>query len=79
MKSQIVYFRSFHDVTAIDVLGFSFSAVDLPYLQTMLSYNDSPQNISWRISKYSDDDEAKALAALKSIGVNPAKIEFFEM
>lgn len=79
IKSQIVYFRSFHDVTAIDVLGFSFSAVDLPYLQTMLSYNDSPQNISWRISKYSDDDEAKALAALKSIGVNPAKIEFFEM
>lgn len=79
IESQTGYFNSLHDITAIEVLGFSFSAVDMPYLRTILSHNDNPQDICWRISTYSDNDKTKALSALTSIGVNPSKIEFFEM
>ena len=79
IKSQTDYFKSLHDIKTIEVLGFSFSNVDMPYLQAIISNNDSPQEIRWRISKYNESDEIKSKEALKNIGVDTSKIEFFEI
>jgi len=79
IETLSAYFNSLHDVGQIEVMGFSFSPVDLPYMQTLLARNDNPDKIKWRVSQYSADGATKALNALESIGVAPQQIEFFTM
>ncbi len=79
IKSEHDYFADLHDVKQIVVMGFSFSKVDMPYLQTIKSVNDSPNGIIWRVSYYSDDDMQRASDALSSIGVEANIIRFFKI
>lgn len=79
IKSQTDYFKSLHEIKFIEVLGFSFSDVDMPYLQTIVSNNDHPYEIKWRVSQYTDRDKIKSTNALKNIGVDTSNIEFFKM
>ncbi len=79
IKSEHDYFADLHDVKQIVVMGFSFSKVDMPYLQTIKSVNDSPNGIIWRVSYYSDDDMQRASDALLGIGVEANIIRFFKI
>lgn len=60
-------------------MGFSFSAVDMPYLKAIMASNDAFEDVKWKVSKYSGDDEIRAINRLTEIGINHAKIDFFKM
>ncbi|MDE5988699.1 MAG: bacteriophage abortive infection AbiH family protein [Duncaniella sp.] len=79
IEAEADYFKSLNDISEIIVLGFSFSTVDLPYINTLITSNKNPQTLSWSISKYNDNDEIRALKALTELGVNPQQVKFFNM
>lgn len=79
IRTETDYFKSLHDIKTIEVLGFSFSDVDMHYLETLFLNNNNPQEIRWRISRFTDRDKIKSLETLKKIGVDTSNVEFFEM
>lgn len=79
IKTKKDYFESLNDITEVIVLGFSFSSVDLPYIQAIITSNQNPQMLSWRISQYCEEDKVRGLNALGSLGIDPRQVEFFEM
>ena len=77
IESRYDYFRSLNDVNKVTVLGFSFSTVDLPYIQALLSVSKG-REIDWHIGRHTDQDKLMATKRLESIGVKVDDDNFFE-
>ena len=66
------------DVQAIDVLGFSFGVVDLPYIKKIADV--VPPGVIWRYSWFGENELQRFRHALNSVGVgNPVAIRLDEL
>lgn len=56
------FFESLIDVRQVVVCGFSFSSVDMPYVEELI--NHLPDDVMWRVFVHSDRDK-KRMGAIK--------------
>lgn len=54
LKNQFM-FKSFESVVKIYILGFSFSSIDIPYLEELIKYVNT-EKVLWVVSFYNDRD-----------------------
>ena len=55
IAQHLKLFETFKDVEKIYVLGFSFSPIDVPYIEEILKYIDK-EKVIWVVSSYSYSD-----------------------
>lgn len=78
IKSYEDVFRKLHDVCEIYIYGWSFSPIDLPYLDKIISVIDK-SNVVWKVSYYSDNDKGKANKYFQKQYVDPIKVEYVQL
>ncbi len=79
IEREKAFFQSLSNIETVTSLGFSFSNVDLPYIQAIISNNSCPQRIKWNVSIKSDADEQRAISALLGMGIDRSAINPFDM
>lgn len=73
IKNNNDIFCSFKDVTDIHIYGFSFSDIDLPYLDKIVEVIDL-KNVSWEISDFEDKNKEAIQKFLNKHGISNYKI-----
>lgn len=73
IKSNLIFFDSLKDVTDIHVYGFSFSGIDIPYInQIVKSVNLS--KVTWEVSDFRGENQNKIETYFKTHNITNYKI-----
>lgn len=73
------FFLDLYDIDNIYVLGHSLNDVDMPYIQTIMSSMDYPEECHWHISYFSESEKERMMTSMGKLGVNDAYIEFLHL
>ena len=74
ISSHEAYFSALADISVIYVWGFSFSAIDAPYLQAIISHSASPEEITWHVSYHTCADKQRTINCLSGMGISADRI-----
>lgn len=79
IKSQKPFFSSLGKITDILVIGHSMSAVDYSYFRAIISNNNSPKQLKWKISWHTTMDINRIEKFATSIELLHSQIEIFKL
>ena len=71
-------FESLKDVETVHIYGLSFSPVDVPYLDEIVSEVNTATT-KWIVSWYKDEDRKKAECFLKQKGINAELVNYIKL
>lgn len=75
IKKNELFFQSINTCKAVCVMGFSYSDIDMPYLNEIASIVDS--NCRWLLYYHQNEDKQKAEAFVSNKGLADYSIDFF--
>lgn len=75
IKKNESFFHSLNTCKAVCVLGFSYSEIDMPYLNEIASIVDS--NCKWMLHFQTKEDKNKAEAFVNSKGLTDYTMSYF--
>lgn len=73
MRKIKMFMSGNEDVDVIHIYGFSFSDIDMPYIEDIASMVDL-KSVKWEVSYYDDEDEERFRKMVRDIGVSDEKI-----
>lgn len=71
-------FESLKDVKHIFVYGLSFSSIDTPYIDELISHIDK-DTVQWKVSYLTEDDLAKEQAYFKLKGIKSSLLSYIKL
>lgn len=70
--------ENFHDLYSnikhIEVMGFSFNNIDMPYIKAIIEANKNAADIDWTIYFHSKGEDKVFIRKLLRIGIDCSKI-----